>query len=250
MKGAKNARTGSFLLFLAVVAATGCSQRPYAGLVKTSPESEQGEDMTVADDGTVTYNRGRLEVRLRPLSDEELNRQFAAYSTGGVRAANPYTFADRTNFYTGAEESRFTVFKLSVKNYEFPKVRVGGSVLLESDSGRKYYALDPQQLDIYYRSYALGYRGNEYNLWRERRSILQQTMFPPDDIFSGQEVEGFILFKPLAEDVGDMTLSIEDIVIRFDFRGDPLESIDVGYRFSRDLGHIYPDGRIELNRGT
>jgi len=69
-----------FRLFvsLLVVASVGCSYRYYAGELQPLSESQQGENREVADDGTVTYKQARLSISLRPMSDEEVNRQFNA----------------------------------------------------------------------------------------------------------------------------------------------------------------------------
>ena len=65
------------------------------------PASEQAEAMTVADDGSVRFTLDRFEVSLRPMTAEELNRQFPAR---GV-------FLSTTS----------TVFRLGVKNYYLPE---------------------------------------------------------------------------------------------------------------------------------
>ncbi|NKB69611.1 MAG: hypothetical protein GKR89_21280 [Candidatus Latescibacteria bacterium] len=239
------------LVFLGLLSSS-CAYRPYVGILEPLSEAEQGESMSVADDGTVTYTQGRLELRLRPMSDEELNRQFQAYSQDGAHSVNPYTFGNSQYFKTRETPKRFTVFKLTIKNYEFPKVRLNGEITVESDNGRKYYALTFSQLDRYFRSYAIGYRGNDYSQYDERRDLLRRTMFPQEDIFSGQEQEGYVLFAPLADDVEAISVKLPDVVTRFDFRGEPAESIEAHYRFRRDIGRIYPgatgweDGRIEL----
>lgn len=238
-------RASALLIFLGAFLSA-CAYRPYAADVEPLDEQQQDQGVTVADDGTVTYTQGRLEVRLRPMSDDELNRQFASYSQSGARSTNPYTFGNSEYFTTGETPRRFTVFKLSVKNYEYPKVRVAGDIVLESANGRKYYALTLQQLDTYYRIYAQGYRGNEYTEYKDRRDIFKRTAFPREDIFSGQEVEGYVLFKPLADDVEEIVVQIQDIVVRFDYRGEPVESTGAIFRFRRDIGRIFPDGTIEL----
>jgi hypothetical protein len=98
-------------------------------------EDQQPSGLAVADDGTVTFTQGRLEIRMRPMSDKELNRQYATYSQSGPRSTNPYTFGNSTYFRTGETPRRFTVFKLSVKNYEHPKVRMAGDMVLETNKG-------------------------------------------------------------------------------------------------------------------
>jgi hypothetical protein len=219
-----------------------CAYRPWAGDLKPLEEARQSTGMAVEDDGTVIFTKGRLDIRLRPMSDEEMNRQFSTSSDKGARSTNPYTFGNSTSYITGNTPKRFTVFRLNVKNYEYPKVRLAGEVVLESANGRKYYALSLQQLEVYYRIYATGFRGNEYREFNDRKTLLQRTMFPKaDDIFSGQEQEGYVLFEPLADDVKNVTVTIEGVVIRFDYRGEPAESIAASYRFARDLGRVHPD---------
>jgi len=239
-------RASIAIIFL-VALLSSCAYRPYAGDVRPLGEEQQASGVTVADDGTVTHTQGRLEIRLRPMSDEELNRQFVGNSQQGARSTNPYTFGNSEYFMTGETPRRFTVFKLSVKNYEYPKVQVAGDIVLESANGRKFYALTLEQLDAYYRIYAQGYRGNEYFDYKRRRDIIKRTSFPKKDvIFSGQEAEGYIVFKPLLDDVQKITATIDDIVVRFDYRGEPMESIGATFLFERDIGRSYPDGRIEL----
>ncbi|MCC7262600.1 MAG: hypothetical protein IT369_08785 [Candidatus Latescibacteria bacterium] len=240
------ARTLLLLLIWGVLGA-GCAYRPWAGDLKPLDEGQQPlKGMVVEDDGTVTFTEKRLEISLRPLTDDELNRQFSASSQKGNRSTNPFTFGNGKFYRTGETPQRFTVFKLVVKNYEYPKVRVAGDMVVQSRNGRKYYALSLAQLEAYYRSYAVAYRGNEYQEYKERRAILQRTLFPLEDIFSGQVKEGFVVFEPLADDVADITTTVKDIVTRFDFQGNALESTDVSYRFRRDLGRLYPDGRKEI----
>lgn len=240
------------LSLLAIVALVGCSYRYYAGDLQPMSEAEQGEDKTVADDGTVTYKQARLEIGLRPMTDEELNRQFSAYSSEGAQSRNPYTFGNSTYFRTGDTPKRWTVFRLSVSNYEYPKVYLDPKkIYITTTNGRKYYALTRDQLSIYYRRYARGgaggdtpgIPGNEFNVWKERDGILRRTMYPDEQIFSAQENDGFIVFEPLAPDVDVLTVNIDGVVVRFDYKGDPVETTDVLMRFQREVGRVYPDGR-------
>jgi len=204
--------------------------------------------MTVADDGTVTFFQGRLEIALRPVTDEELNRQFAAYSTAGPHSTNPYTYGNSRVGKLRETPRRFTVFTLSVKNYEFPKVLLNGDLVLESGNSRKYYGLSRDQLDVYYRAYAVGYRGIDHKEYGDRRDVLNRTMFPfYEAIFSGQEAQGYVVFHPLADDVSSITVKVTDVVTRFDYGGAPVESLDAEFRFRRDVGRIYPDGSVVLS---
>lgn len=235
-------------LWLVALSLPGCGYYYYAGPLH--PQEQQPPSMTVADDGSVTYIQDRLEVRLKPMSDEELNRQFAAHSGSGPQSTNPYTFGN-TKFWEGEQQrARFTVFRLSVKNYAFPKVKIDPArIVLESENKREYWSLGLQQLDTYYRAYAIGYRGNEYARYQERLDLLRRTLFKNEEIFSGQETEGFVVFPVLHPDVGKIRVVVKDMVLRFDFRNEPTEAIDIEYRFDRDIGRIYRDGKIVLSQG-
>ena len=231
---------------------SGCSYRYYAEDLKPMSEDEQGANKTVADDGTVSYTQARLEISLRPMTDAELNRQFSAYSNEGPNSQNPYTFGNSTYFRTGDTPQRFTVFRMYVSNYEYPKVYLDPKkVYITTPNGRKYYALRFEQLSIYYRRYVgsgtggnlPGMPGNAMFTWKEREGILRRTMFPDEEVFSAQENEGYIVFKPLAPDVDALTVHVPGVVVRFDYKGDPLEDMDIEMHFEREIGRIYPDGR-------
>lgn len=234
-------------ILVAALALQGCGYHYYAGPLR--PQDQQLASMTVTDDGSVIYTQDRLEVRLKPMSDEELNRQFATHSQGGPKSTNPYTFGN-TKFWDGEQQrSRFTIFRLSVKNYAFPKVKIDPArIVLESENKREYWSLGLQQLDTYYRAYAIGYRGNEYSRYQERLDLLRRTLFKNEEIFSGQETEGFVVFPALHPDVGKIRVMVKDVILRFDFRNEPVEAIDIEYRFDRDIGRIYRDGKVVLSQ--
>ena len=115
-------------------------------------------------------------------------------------------------------------------------------ISLEADNGRDYWALDLQQLSSYYRAYALGFAGNEYARLRERTDMLNRTMYQKEMLFSGQETEGYLVFPSLHPDVTALTMTILDAITRFDYRDEPVESMDISYRFEREVGRIYRDG--------
>ena len=224
---------------------SGCGYTYYASPLR--PAGGQEEEVTVAGDGSATYARGRLEVRLRPLTDEELNRQFVSHSRSGPASTNPFTFGDTELGEGGQGQPRFTVFHLSVKNYAFPKVRIDPTqIRLAAGNGREYWTLDVRQLENYYRVYVLGYRGNEYDRHQERLDIARSNMFREEAIFSGQESEGYVVFPVLHPDVSQVEVTIYDTVLRFDYRDEPVETVDIRYRFERDVGRLYPDGTRTL----
>lgn len=241
------------LLSAVLLVGTGCAYRYYSTPLKPLGEEQQGAGRTVADDGTVTFTQGRLEVSLRPMTDEELNRQFSVNSQDGAHSTNPYTFGDSKVFRTDQTPQRFTVFRLKVRNYEYPKVFIDPAKLyLTTANGRKYYALTYEQLRVYFRRYLMGgadspadggVQGNLYKEWLDRDGLMRRTLFPKDEIFSAQERDGYVVFKPLAPDVEQLVAHIPDTVVRFDYKGDPSESIEITAQFGREIGRQYPDGR-------
>ena len=63
-------------------------------------------------------------------------------------------------------------------------------------------------------------------------------------VFSGQEKEGFIAFAPLASDVKAFDVRIEEVVLRFDYRDQPVEMIDITYSFTREV-YLAKHRRVE-----
>ena len=146
---------------------------------------------------------------------------------------------------TDEEKQRFTVFRLSIKNYAYPKVKIDPSkIVVKASNKREYWSLNFEQLDTYYRAYAIGYRGNEYARYQERRDLLRRTMLKDEEIFSGQESEGFVIFPVLHPDVSDIEVQVLDVILRFDFRNEPVETTNISYKFVRDIGKIYKDGTV------
>ena len=221
----------------------GCGYSYYTGPLQ--PGQDQASSISVADDGTLTFAQDRFEVRLKPMTDEELNRQFFNNSQSGPKSTNPYTFGNTVFWGTDDEKQRFTVFRLSVKNYAYPKVKIDPSkIVVKASNKREYWSLNFEQLDTYYRAYAIGYRGNEYARYQERRDLLRRTMLKDEEIFSGQEAEGFVIFPVLHPDVSDIEVQVLDVILRFDFRNEPVETTNISYKFVRDIGKIYKDGTV------
>lgn len=225
---------------------SGCSYhfgyRHFAGPILPLPQ--QGDSLQVGDDRSITFSLDRLEITLRPTTPEMLNRQFSAYSTGrsgfyqdpAFSSTNPYTYGNWLPLGEGRAPARFTVFYLRVKNYAFPKVKIDpAKIYLAATNGRRYPALSLSALVEYYWPYAVAYTGKTYQYFQERRDILRRSLFRDEMIFSGQEKDGYVVFRPLDLDVEEFTVWIEDIALRFDYRDEPVETIDVAYHFRREV---------------
>ncbi|HCL30619.1 MAG TPA: hypothetical protein DIC52_19590 [Candidatus Latescibacteria bacterium] len=207
----------------------------------------QPDRVDLIGDSTVSFTQGELQVELRALTDAELNRQFSAHSGDGPSSTNPYTFGD-TRFWEGEKErKRFTTFRIRVTNDGYPKVKIDPSRMVLSADGAEYWSLNLQQLDTYYRAYAIGFRGNEYARYQERLDILRRTLFKNEEIFIGQQVEGYVVFPKLHHSVSAVDLVIHDAVLRFDYRNEPVETVQIECHFEREVGKIYQDGRLDLD---
>ncbi len=238
-----------FLSGVALLLLAGCGYRlgyrHFSGPIMPAADLEQEAGYVVGDDRSITYLRDRLEVSLLPLTADMLNRQFAAESAaprGFLRpnpyatAHNPYTYGDWEPPGEGQAPARFTVFLLKVKNYAFPKVRIDpADISISAPNGRRYQALSFSALVEYYWPYAVAYAGNSREGFVERRDLLRRTLFNDEMIFSGQEKTGYVVFPPLDRDVAEFTVRIEDMALRFDYKGEPLEETDIPYRFRREV---------------
>jgi len=54
-------------------------------------------------------------------------------------------------------------------------------------------------------------------------------------IFSGQENEGYVVFANLDNDVEEFTVWIENMALRFDYKGEPVDTVDINYPFEREV---------------
>lgn len=213
------------------------------------PTPQQAEGMTVNDDGSITYALERLAITLRPMTDDELNRQFPQASTGGAAAVNPYTFGDWVAPGDDWTPSRFMVMKLGVANYQFPKVVIDPlKATIKAANNQIYRALGYAELYEYYRSYWQANSGQGRIEFRARTDILKQTMFTDAFIFSGRDEEGYIVFPRLDDEIQRIQVEIADIAIRFNFEDEPVETIDLSVSFEREVlkGHA-PHSATPLN---
>jgi len=223
----------SLLAALLSISCATVGYRYFAGPVRPAPEEGQEEGVVVLDDGTVEHSIGRFEVGLRPMTDEELNRQFPTATKEGV---NPYTYGHWRPLGEKWTPTRFTVFRLRVKNYEFPKVEVDPlKAEIVASNGRRYRPLSLLDLENFFSRYIVGCAGNPYGEFKERMDILKRTLYQKAPVFSGQEREGYIVFPPLHTDVTDFIVRLRDVVLRFDYMGEPLEAVDMAFHFEREV---------------
>ncbi len=219
--------------------------RHFAGPILPVGGGEAEQEYVVGDDRSITFLRDRLEVALVPLTAEVLNRQFAAESTTpkGFRQPNPHAIAHNPYTYgdwkpPGEEQApeRFTVFLLKVKNYAYPKVKIDpATITITTPNGRRYQAISLAALVEYYLPYAVAYAGNSRANVTSRRDLLRKTLYDAEFVFSGQEKEGYVVFPALDRDIADFEVCIDEMKLRFDYKGEPVEKVDVSYKFRREI---------------
>ncbi|NKB66516.1 MAG: hypothetical protein GKR89_05605 [Candidatus Latescibacteria bacterium] len=235
------------VLLAAIMLPMGCGHYlvpgPFQPLAKENQQAPDSETyMEVADDGTVTYVQNRLEISVRPMVDEELNRQFAALSQDGKGPAdelptNAFTYGDWVDKKTGKPPQRFSIFKVIVKNYELPKVKFDPlNVTIESANGRTYYPWGSFDFEEYFRRFPRAFNGLGYRRLEERLGMARRGQYPDDEFcFSGQEVEGYVIFPRIHDDVEEVTFQLSELGLRYNFRNEPVETKDLAFRFQREL---------------
>ena len=109
-----------------------------------------------------------------------------------------------------------------MKNYYYPKVFIDpASIVMRSPDGRKWHNLAP------------AYFAPVPSPSRDRNELLREALFTADAVFSGQEKSGYVLFTGLDPDVRDIQVTVKDAVLRYDYRGEPVQTVDFTYRFER-----------------
>lgn len=222
------------LWILGLLAALGGCGRYFAGPLRPAPQ--QAPSVEVNDDGSVTFALNRLEISLQPMSDAQLNRQFASASAQGASSTNPYTFGNWTPPGDQWTPPRFAVFRLKVSNYEYPKVRIDPfQITLITANQRHYRAFSFAQLYEYHQAYWQGRTGQGREQFKDRTELLRRTLFKADMVFSGQESEGFVVFPVLPDDVKALQVHVADIAVRFDYTDQPSQTTDISFSFEREV---------------
>ena len=200
------------------------------------PTAQQAGGMVVEDDGTIVYTQDRLDIAVRVLSDEFLNRQFPGQSNRGPKSTNPYTYGNWKPWGEQQAPRRFTVLLVRVKNYAYPKVLLDPDRMwITTANDRSYSVLDPGLLNDHFGPYLGAYDGQSHRSYREMTDTLNRTLLKADYVFSGQEVMGYVVFPALHDDVEAFAVNVMDLAVRFDYKSEPIETLDLVYRFEREV---------------
>lgn len=200
------------------------------------PAAQQSEGMTLQDDGSIVFTKDRLEISIRVLEDEYLNRQFASYSEQGAHSTNPYTFGNWKPWGQDWTPRRFTVLLVKVKNYSYPKVLLDPErIYISTANKRVYQVLNKGLMEDRFSPYLRSYAGQDYRKYRDMLDHMVRTGYRPDYVFSGQEAAGYVVLPVLHNDVEDFTVHVPEVGVRFDYRSAPLERLDLSYHFKREV---------------
>jgi len=198
------------------------------------------------DDGSVVFSKEGVLIKVRHLSDEELNRQYPPLYDG--RHVNPYTHTarDPDKRYI---PPRFTVFQITVINRSYAKVEFDpAKAVLVTEQGDEYRYYDPgreganplggNSFSKYYKT-ELGTSGNEKELNLERMGVVYKTVYHRRrPVFKGSERTGKLVFDPLPDGAQEAVLRLNEFVLSFDASGNPEETVDIEYRFRVEQGAI------------
>ena len=222
------------LLFLLSACGSQVGLRRFA--TEPQPISSQSSGMSVLDDGSIVFRQERLEISLQIIGDQFLNRQFSSASNRGAESTNPYTFGNWKPWGQDWTPERFTVVLLRVKNYEYPKVFIDpNDLFLTTSNNRVYDVLDQGLLEDYFSPYLRSYAGTERRAYEAITDQLTRTVYPADMVFSGQETSGYVVFPTLHNDVEEFTVHVPNAVIRFDYKGEPIEELNLHFKFGREI---------------
>lgn len=196
------------------------------------------------DDSSTVFSKEGLLIKVRYLTDDELNKRFPPLFDG--RHVNPYTYGKKDPG-KGFIPPRFTVFEVSVINNTYAKVEFDpAKATLSTDLGETYQYYDSgregavvlggNSFTKYYKM-ELGISGNEREINLERMGTIYKTVYHRHrPVFKEDQRTGLLVFDPLPEDCKEVVLKISDFVLSFDASDNPEETLDIKFRFQVDQG--------------
>ena len=190
------------------------------------------------EDSTTVFDQEGFRIKLRYLSAQVLNQEYARY-TFREPNLNPFTYGGDRDLDRGYAPPRFVVFQMTVINQSLPKAMVDpAKMVLHTDRGGRYAYWDVLKRDAensferYYME-RRGKGGNEDYYYQERMGLVRQDLYRRNTyVFRGDTYSGKVAFSPLHEDVRGIAVEIEDIVLRVDAYDRPKEVTSASFTFS------------------
>ena len=201
----------------------------------------RGDYQIDPDDSSTVFSKEGVLIKIKPLTDDELNRRFPPLFDG--RHINPYTY-DQKEVQGSFIPPRFTVFDITVINKTYAKVEFDpAKALMTTGDGRAYRYYDPgregflaeggNSFSKYYRV-ELGISGYEKELALERMGVVFKSVYHRDrPVFKEDQRQGLLVFDPLPQDYkdGEVVLTFNQFILSFDASGNPENTADIEFRF-------------------
>jgi hypothetical protein len=189
-----------------------------------------------AADSAAVYRQEGLVVKVRYLSTQALNAEYPEPSAARVNL-NPFTFGTRMDNDLGYVPDRFTVFEVEIDNLSLPKVEFDpGEAALLTDRGDHLASWGinkgeaAETFEEYYRA-RRGAGGNEEDWYRQRMAIVERAVCRRNPLFKGQKQRSKVVFGPLAPQVRQVELELQEFVTGFDAHDSPIKKIDLEFPF-------------------
>ena len=242
-------RLGVAVPALALIGLIGCVRFPQRLLYRVEflPSVNLLEHASYYQDGadsSVVFSVDGARVKIRFLSDSDLNEEFAM-ATDRETNLNPFTYGKDRDLDLGYVPPRFTVMELTVVNQGLPRVTVDPArIRLVTDEGSvlpSWHLLRRDgvpSLEQYYME-RRGTGGNEEYYYRERMGVAQRSLFRRAVwVWQGERYSGKVVFSPLRPSVRGVRLEIDEVVLRVDAYERPVETVDVGFSMVVKQGSV------------
>lgn len=205
----------------------------------------RGDYFVDLDDSSTVFSKEGLLIKVRHLTDDELNESFPKLYDG--RHINPYTY-EAKDPEKGYVPLRFTVFEVEVINNTYAKVELDPAKVLMISGGETFHYYDPgregavvlggNSFTKYYKM-ELGTSGNERAINLERMGTIYRTVYHRQrPLFKEDKRLGLLVFDPLPKENDEILLKFNEFVLSFDASGNPEEKIDVEFRFKVNQGVV------------
>ena len=227
-------------LMVLLVLSLGCSLLPVRQnhIVRLSfiPDPLAAYSMDPVDSAAV-FRREDLVVKVRHLSKQVLNAEYAEESAGRINL-NPFTYGAQIDPDLGYVPDRFTVFEVEVNNIALPQVQFDPQkAVLVTDRGDRLFSWGSEKGDAaetfeeYYRARRRA-GGNDQDWYRRRMAIVERALLRAAPLFKGQRQQGKVVFRALSENVKQLRLQLRDFITGFDANGLPAKREDLEFRFT------------------
>jgi hypothetical protein len=199
------------------------------------------------ESGAILYNIGDSVIEVKYMNESELNDLFPEDSSQGIYSTNPYTYGNWVDPDLGYTPNRFTVFQVTIINRAFARMRLDPvETTIDTDLGETLHSYTfsvaaakyGNSFENYYRSIR-GMSGNEYYRHEMRLGNVRGKNYGLEEmVFRGDSYSGLITFDKLREEVTRITLTIPDIVYRFDAFERPADVTTATFNFERKVDKI------------